>query len=248
MDAPYLHIDVVTIFPEMFAGPFGSSMIRRAADRGLVSLRVVDLRDFARGRHRQVDDAPYGGGTGMIFKPEPLFEAVENLSHSGDGKPWVVLLSPQGRTFTGAVARELAGKGRLILLCGHYEGVDERVRLALADDEISIGDYILTGGEPAAAVIADATCRLVPGFLEEEAVRDESFTGGLLEYPQYTRPPVYREMAVPEVLLSGNHGEIARWRRRQSLQRTLEKRPDLLDGAQLSSDDHKVLRSLRETE
>ncbi len=248
MEKPRLHIDVVTIFPEMFAALFGSGMVKRALDRGLVCFKAVDLRHFARGRHRQVDDAPYGGGSGMIFKPEPLFEAVESLSFAGGQKPWVVLLTPQGRSLTQAVARELAGKGHLILLCGRYEGVDERIRETLADDEISIGDYILTGGEPAAAVVIDAVFRLVPGFLEAEVLAEDSFAGGLLEYPQYTRPPVYREMAVPDVLLSGDHGAIARWRRRKSLQRTLNRRPDLLLEACLSPDDHQFLRTLREKE
>lgn len=248
MGKPRLQIDVVTIFPEMFDGFFCSGMVRRALDRGLVRLRAIDLRLFARGRHRQVDDAPYGGGSGMIFKPEPVFEAVESLAGSAEPEPWVVLLTPQGRLFTQAVARELAGKGRLILLCGRYEGVDERVREGLADDEISIGDYILTGGETAAAVITDAVFRLVPGFLDEAVLAEDSFAGSLLEYPQYTRPPVYREMVVPEVLLSGNHAAIARWRRRQSLRRTLRRRPDLLSQACLSPDDRHFLHTLQKVE
>lgn len=238
-----MRIEILTIFPPILQGPFSESMIKRAVGRGLVRIEVVDLRSFARGRQRQVDDAPYGGGSGMIFKPEPLFEAVDALR---DESARVILLSPQGRTFTQDTARVLAQEEHLIFICGRYEGVDERVREALVDEEISIGDYILTGGELAAAVVVDAVVRLLPGFLEEESVVEESFSEPLLEYPQYTRPPVYRGMAVPGVLLSGNHAAIARWRRLQSLRRTWERRPDLLEKASLSPEERRYLASLEQ--
>ncbi len=221
-----LQVDIVTIFPRMLEGFLGESMLRRAARSGRVAFRLVDLRDFTHDRHRTTDDRPYGGGPGMIMKPEPFFEAVDSL-RTPDAR--VILMSPQGRRFTQAVARELAAERHLILLCGHYEGVDERVRIGLANDEISIGDYILTNGALAAAVVADAVVRLRPGVLgNAEGTAEESFSESLLEYPQYTRPPEYRGMRVPEVLLSGNHEDIRRWRRLQALARTAERRPDLL--------------------
>jgi len=193
-----MKIEILTIFPGMLEGPFGESMIRRAVERGLVEIEIIDLRSFASGRHRQVDDAPYGGGRGMVFKPEPLFKAVETLQErSGGSRARVILLTPQGRTFNQEIARELSGEKRLLLICGRYEGVDERVREVLVDDEISIGDYILTGGELAAAVVVDAVVRLLPGFLEEASVAEESFSGFLLEYPHYTRPPVFRVIMRP---------------------------------------------------
>jgi len=241
-----LRIDIVTIFPAMLHGPFSESIIKRALDRGLVQINLVDLRDYARGKHRQVDDAPYGGGRGMIFKPEPLFEAVEDLKKESGAAAQVVLLTPRGRLFNQAMACQMAQQEHLILLCGRYEGVDERVCTQLVDEEISIGDYVLAGGELAAAVVAEAVIRLVPGLLDEEALAEESFAGSLLEYPQYTRPPVYRGMAVPEILLSGNHAEIARWRRRQSLRRTFEKRPDLLKDAKLTPEEELFLKQLAE--
>jgi tRNA (guanine37-N1)-methyltransferase len=224
-----MHIDILTLFPKMFEGPFGESIVKRAVDRGLVTLSLHDLRDYTHDAHRTVDDYSYGGGPGMVMKPEPLFEAVEAI---GDGSASVVLLTPQGRVFSHSVAQELADKEKLILICGHYEGVDERVREHLVDDEISIGDYVLSGGEPAAMVVVDAVARLVPGVLgAEEANQEESHAWGILEYPQYTRPQVYREWEVPPILLSGNHAEIAKWRREQAHQRTLERRPDLLPGS-----------------
>ena len=241
-----MRIDIVTIFPAMLHGPFSESIIKRALDRGLVQINLVDLRDYARGKHRQVDDAPYGGGRGMIFKPEPLFEAVEDLKKESGAAAQVVLLTPRGRLFNQAMACQMAQQEHLILLCGRYEGVDERVCTQLVDEEISIGDYVLAGGELAAAVVAEAVIRLVPGLLDEEALAEESFAGSLLEYPQYTRPPVYRGMAVPEILLSGNHAEIARWRRRQSLRRTFEKRPDLLKDAKLTPEEELFLKQLAE--
>jgi tRNA (guanine37-N1)-methyltransferase len=240
-----MKIDLVTIFPQILQGPFSESIIRRAVDQGLVEINLVDLRNFAAGKHRQVDDAPYGGGCGMVFKPEPLFAAVECLKNiSGAAPARVVLLTPQGRIFDQAAARELALEKHLILICGRYEGVDERVREALVDDEISIGDYILTGGELAAAVVTDAVVRLTPGLLTQESVEEESFSDSLLEHPQYTRPPEYRGLSVPEVLLSGNHGEITRWRRRQSLARTRDRRPDLFKRAELTREDREYLEQL----
>ncbi len=241
-----MKIDVITIFPGILEGPFKESMIKRAADQGVVEINLVDLRDYTHDQHRQVDDYPYGGGYGMVLKPEPLFEAVEDLNNrSGSANPRVILLTPQGRRFDQHLARELAEIEHMILICGRYEGVDERVRTALVDEEISIGDFVLTGGELAAAVVVDAVVRLLPGVLAEEASADESFTEPLLEYPHYTRPSVYRDMEVPPVLLSGNHGEIARWRRRQSLQRTLEKRPDLLEKADLLPEERIYLEDLK---
>jgi len=241
-----MKIEILTIFPGMLEGPFGESMIRRAVERGLVEIEIIDLRSFASGRHRQVDDAPYGGGRGMVFKPEPLFKAVETLQErSGGSRARVILLTPQGRTFNQEIARELSGEKRLLLICGRYEGVDERVREVLVDDEISIGDYILTGGELAAAVVVDAGVRLLPGFLEEASVAEESFSGFLLEYPHYTRPPVFRGMAVPPVLLSGDHAAIARWRRKQALLRTRQRRPDLLEKAALSPEDRRLLKEMK---
>ncbi len=237
-----MKIEILTIFPGLLEGSFGESMLRRAVERRLLEVELIDLRNFARGRHRQVDDAPYGGGSGMVFKPEPLFEAVEALQERcGEERARVILLTPQGRTFNQDIARELSREKRLLLICTRYEGVDERVRRALVDDEISIGDYILTGGEPAAAVVVDAVARLLPGFLEEGSLAEESYSGSLLEYPHYTRPPVFRGMAVPPVLLSGDHGKIARWRRRQSLLRTHRRRPDLLEKATLSDEERRFL-------
>lgn len=240
-----MKIEILTIFPGMLEGPFSESMLKRAVDRGLVEIELIDLRSYASGRHRQVDDAPYGGGSGMIFKPEPLFKAVEALQErGGKSRARVILLTPQGRTFNQEIARELSGEERLLLICSRYEGVDERVREALVDDEISIGDYILTGGELAAAVVVDAVVRLLPGFLGEASVAEESFSGSLLEYPHYTRPPLFRGMAVPPVLLSGDHAAIARWRRSQALLRTRQRRPDLLDKAALSPEERRNLERM----
>jgi tRNA (guanine37-N1)-methyltransferase len=237
-------IDLITIFPGILDGPFRESMIKRAVEQNLVEINVVDLRDYTVDRHRQVDDTPYGGGCGMILKPEPLFSAVEQLKEkSGVISSHVVLMTPQGRTFDQQLARKLSAREHLILICGRYEGIDERVRLALVDDEISIGDFILTGGELAAAVLVDAVVRLLPGVLAKEASVNESFTEPLLEHPHYTRPPVFREMAVPPVLTSGNHGEIKAWRRQQSLLRTLERRPDLLQKAKLEPAEKEFLES-----
>lgn len=226
MGAP-LKIDVITLFPGMLDGFLGESMLKRAARSGAVEFRVINLRDFTDDVHRTTDDRPYGGGPGMVMKPEPLFRAVESVRGAGSR---VILMTPQGRRFDQAMARELSGEAHLVFVCGHYEGVDERVRQALVTDEISIGDYVLTNGAVAAAVVIDAVVRLRPGVLGagEAAAEEESFSGGRLEFPQYTRPAEFRGMKVPEVLVSGDHGEIARWREQESLKRTRERRPDLM--------------------
>lgn len=228
-----MHIAILTLFPSMFDGPFSESMVKRAVDQGIVKIDIQNIRDYAHDKHKTVDDYPFGGGSGMVMKPEPIFEAVESVQAAmGEDGAAVILLTPQGRLFSDAVARELARHEKLVLICGHYEGVDERVRY-IVTDEISIGDYVLTGGEPAAMVVVDAVVRLLPGVLSsEEAARQESHAQGLLEYPQYTRPREFRGWEVPEVLLSGNHQEIARWRHEQALKRTRERRPDLFDKLQ----------------
>jgi tRNA (guanine37-N1)-methyltransferase len=221
-------IDVLTLFPAMFAGPLDESIIKRAREAGLLDLRIHQLRDYAHDRHKTVDDRPFGGGPGMLLKPEPIFEAVEALARE---QTRVILLSPAGRPFSQALARELARCDDLLLVTGHYEGFDERIRAELADDELSIGDYVLTNGALPAMVVIDAVVRLLPGVLgDDESATEESFSPGVpgLEYPQYTRPAEFRGMKVPDVLLSGNHAEIARWRAEQSLRRTKERRPDLL--------------------
>ena len=221
-----MKIDVLTLFPAMFVGPLDESIIRRARDGGRLDLKIHNLRDYAHDRHKTVDDRPFGGGPGMLLKPEPIFEAVEKLSRQSTR---VILLSPAGRSFNQAIARELAAVEDLLLVSGHYEGFDERIRQELADDEISIGDYVLTNGALPAMVIIDAVTRLLPGVLgDDESAHEESFSHGLLEYPQYTRPAEFRGLKVPQVLLSGNHAEIERWRDEQARLRTRERRPDLL--------------------
>jgi tRNA (guanine37-N1)-methyltransferase len=221
-----LKIDVLTLFPAMFAGPLDESIIKRARETGLLDLKIHNLRDYAHDRHRTVDDRPFGGGPGMLLKPEPIFEAVESLAREGTR---VILVSPGGRTFNQAIAADLAQVSHLLLVSGHYEGFDERVREELADDELSIGDYVLTNGALPIMVIIDAVGRLLPGALgDEQSAHEESFSHGLLEYPQYTRPAEFRGMKVPDVLLSGNHAQIAKWRLEQARQRTRERRPDLL--------------------
>ena len=243
-----MQIDILTLFPQMFVEPFSFGIFQRAVDNGLVSLRVHNIRDFTHDKHNIADDYPYGGGSGMVMKPEPIFEAVDSIKTGmkdmADNIP-VVLLSPQGRMFSQQIAHKLSQHDNLILICGHYEGVDERVSQYLATDEISIGDYVLTGGEIPAMVVIDAVVRLLPGVLgSEESPLDDSHAHGLLEYPQYTRPAEYRGWSVPEVLLSGNHARIARWRREQIIRRTLERRPDLLDKAELSLEDKKIAEKL----
>ena len=242
-----MHFDILTLFPDMFDGPFQESIIRRALEQGLVSIAVHNIRDYAPGKHRVTDDTPYGGGGGMVMKPEPIFQAVEEIL--GGERPErvsIVLLSPQGRLFTHRAASEMSGHSRVVLICGRYEGVDERVREFLATDEISIGDYVLSGGEIPAMVLVDAVTRLLPGVLGDPgATSRDSHADGLLEYPHYTKPAVYRGYAVPEVLLSGDHAAVDLWRRREALRRTLERRPDLLEKAQLTEQDRAFLQSLR---
>lgn len=235
-------IDILTLFPDMFSSPFAESIVKRAVDRDLVSISIHNLRDWGLGKHRMVDDYPFGGGTGMVMKPEPLFEAVEAIRTASDRSAPVVLLTPQGRVFNQEVAAELSQHERIILVCGHYEGVDERVGEHLATDEISIGDYVLTGGELAAMVVVDAVVRQLPGVLgSEESAKDDSHANGLLEYPQYTRPQSYRGWDVPDILLSGNHAEIAKWRRQQAILRTQRRRPELLERADLSPEEWELV-------
>ena len=241
-----MRIDIITLFPEMFRGPFDESIVARAVEQQAVEIALHNFRDWGLGRHNMVDDAPYGGGAGMVLKPEPLFLAVEAIRPQAPEPGRVVLLTPQGRTLTQPVVEELAALPRLILLCGHYEGVDERVREHLADDEISIGDFVLSGGELAAMVIVDAVVRHLPGALGgDESLAEESHTEGLLEYPHYTRPADFRGWTVPDILLSGHHEEVRRWRRRQRLLRTARRRPDLLatltGDARLTDDERRWL-------
>lgn len=245
---------IFTLFPQMFEGPLSESIIKRARERDLIDVHLHNIRDFARDKHRIVDDSPYGGGPGMVMKPEPIFGAVEALlarinqtkklgeSTSEAELPPVILMSPKGQVFNQQVALDLSRHPRLIIICGHYEGVDERVNKHLVTDEISLGDYVLTGGELAAMVVVDAVARLLPGVLgSEESIHGESHSDGLLQFPQYTRPPDFRGWEVPEVLLSGHHGEIQRWRRRQSLLLTRKARPDLLEPADLSDNEKRLL-------
>jgi len=242
-----MRFDILTLFPQMFESPLRESILKRALEQGLISIAIHDIRDYATDKHRTTDDAPYGGGGGMVMKPEPMFRAVEAILGPNPGlQAPIVLLSPQGRLLTQHVASELAAHSRLLLICGRYEGVDERVRQLLVNDEISIGDYVLTGGEIPAMVLLDAISRLVPGVLGDPTatVRD-SHAQGLLEHPQYTRPAIFRDHAVPQVLLSGNHAEIALWRRQEALRRTYERRPELLNEAQLTQEDLDYLETLR---
>ncbi len=244
-----MRIDVVTIFPEVFPGPLGVGVLGRARERGLVDLAVWDLRDFTADRHRSVDDIPYGGGVGMVMKAEPFVKAVDAIraAHAGEAAT-VVLTTPQGARFSQAKAQALAARAHLVVLCGRYEGVDERVVELLGADEISIGDYVLSGGELAAMVIIEAAVRLVPGAVGDAAsVAQDSFSEGMLDYPQYTRPASFRGCAVPEVLLSGHHEAIRRWRTREALRRTLLRRPDLLDEATLDEETRAILGELRGT-
>ncbi len=239
-----MRIDIVTLFPGIFAGPLQESILGRARDKGLVEISVVNLRDCAEGRHRVTDDYPFGGGGGMVLKPDPLFACVEALRGPGSR---VILLDPQGRPFRQEVASELARLPHLILLCGRYEGVDGRVREHLVDDEISIGDYVLTGGELPALVVTDAVVRLLPGVLgDEEAPGKDSFGAGLLEGPHYTRPEEFRGWRVPAVLLSGNHARIARWRRVMALWLTWRRRPDLLETAELTPEEQKLIEAFKQ--
>ncbi len=241
-----MKINILTLFPEMFAGPFSSSIVKRARERGLIELNLVNIRDFSANKHHTVDDTPYGGGAGMVMGPEAIFKAVEHVrGQAGRASCRVALMCPQGRSFSQALAWDLAAEKELVIICGHYEGVDERVREMLVTDEISIGDYILTGGELPAMVVVDAVARLIPGVLgEADSVEEESFNAGLLEYPHYTRPKEYRGLSVPDVLLSGHHEEIRKWRRKQSLLRTLLRRPELLSQNELTREDKEILRKM----
>lgn len=244
-----MRFHVLTIFPHMFHSPFAEGVVHRGIDAGLIELHVHDIRDYTHDRHRSIDDYTFGGGPGMLMKPEPLFEGVESVreKHDAPENAPVILLTPQGERLTQPLIENLAGEDDLILICGRYEGFDERVRANLATHEISIGDYVLNGGEAAAIVLVEAVARLVPGVLgSNESARSDSFSSGLLEYPQYTRPADYRCMTVPEVLLSGDHARIEKWRRKESLRRTFQRRPDLLEDADLSPEDRTFLDSLRE--
>jgi len=239
-----MNFHVLTIFPEIITGAASGSILGKALGKGVIRLSTVDIRDHATDKHRMVDDYPYGGGPGMVMKPEPIFSAVESLSMPA-GSP-LILLTPAGERFDHLTAKELALNSDLALLCGRYEGIDDRVRDLLPVREISLGDFVLTGGEFAALAVIDAVARFVPGVLgDEESATDESFATGLLEYPQYTRPPEFMGQRVPDILLSGDHGRVDRWRREQALLRTLEKRPDLLETAQLTDEDRKFLEKVK---
>ena len=255
-----MRFDILTLFPEMFSGVFNSTIIGRAWAMGQVEIKIHHIRDYAPGKHRVTDDTPYGGGGGMIMKPEPIFKAVEGILNveippegylplQQQGYPPIILLTPQGRLLKQSVARELVGQERLLLICGRYEGVDERVRLYLATDEISIGDYVLSGGEIAAMVLVDTLTRLIPGVLgDPAATANDSHSAGLLEHPHYTRPAIYRGYPVPEILLSGHHAKLQTWKRQQSLARTRTRRPDLLAIAELTEADRVYLRGLAQSE
>ncbi len=246
-----MQIDILTLFPQMFQSPFSVGIFQRAIDRKLVQVNIHNIRDYTHDKHHTADDYAYGGGAGMVLKPEPIFEAVESIKSDIYLKPGgselpIILLTPQGRLFGQQIVQELSKYSHLILICGRYEGVDERVREHLVTDEISIGDYVLGGGELAAMVVVDAVVRLLPGVLGSEASPlDDSYTTGLLEYPQYTRPDVYRGWSVPEVLLSGDHAQIAKWRREQAILRTLKRRPELLDQVNLSPGDRQLVERLK---
>lgn len=238
-----MRFDIITIFPEMFEGVFSGGVVKKALDREVVRIAVHDLRDFTTDKHRQVDDRPFGGLEGMVLKPEPVFRAVEAVRQDGGSK--VYLLSPQGRTLDAGLARELAAEQQVVLICGRYEGVDERVAEHLVDGEISIGDYVLSGGELAAAVVVDAVARFVPGVVGKEgSVRNDSFSGGILDYPQYTRPREFRGLKVPAVLFSGDHKKIERWRRKKALEKTARRRPDLVGADTLSPEDRDLLEEI----
>jgi len=239
-----MKFDVLTLFPEMLIAYLQQGVLGRAVKRGLVDVNLINIRDFARGTHKTTDDRPYGGGEGMVMKPGPIYRALKSVDRV-EGKSPVILLSPQGKLFDQSIAWEMSGWDQLVLVCGRYEGIDERIKLTCIDMELSIGDYILSGGELGAMVIVDAVSRLIPGVLGgERSNLEDSFEDGLLEYPQYTRPRMFQDKPVPEVLLSGNHEKIRVWRRKESLKRTLEKRPDLLKQANLTPEDRAILAEL----
>lgn len=239
-----MRVDILTLFPRMFEGPLSYGVTGRAITRGLLEVEPLDIRSFTHDKHHSVDDYPYGGGPGMVMMPGPIFEGVESLQAS-EGTP-IILMTPQGRRFTQDIARELALHPRLVLVCGHFEGVDERVRQHLVTDEISIGDYVLGGGELAAMVVTDAVTRMLPGAIDAESTKEESHAAGLLEYPQYTRPPMYRGWEIPPVLVSGAHAVVAAWRRTEALRRTFERRPDLLGAAPLTPKERMLVDSWRQ--
>jgi len=239
-----MNIHVLSLFPEMFKGVFGSSILKKAQEKEAVSLAVTDIREFSNNKHKQVDDYPYGGGAGMVLKPEPMFQAVEAITEGRN--PRIILMCPQGERFTQKKAEELAKEEDLVFLCGHYEGYDERIRQFLVTDEISIGDFVLTGGELPAMTVIDAVVRLLPGVLgQQDSHIHDSFSTGLLEHPHYTRPADFRGMKVPDVLLSGNHANIDKWREQESLKRTFERRPDLLEEMELSPEQKAFIESLK---
>ncbi|TQR16108.1 tRNA (guanosine(37)-N1)-methyltransferase TrmD [Psychrobacillus lasiicapitis] len=241
-----MNIHILSLFPEMFTGVFNSSILKKAQEKEEVTINVVNFREFAGNKHHQVDDYPYGGGAGMVLKPEPIFNAVESLVQHSEHKRRIILLCPQGERFTQQKAEELAKEEELIFICGHYEGYDERIREHLVTDEISIGDFVLTGGELAAMTVVDSVVRLLPNVLGKAASHEQdSFSTGLLEHPHYTRPVEYRGYKVPDVLLSGNHAAIDKWRREQSLKRTVERRPDLLDQVELSDKEKQLINELK---
>ncbi len=242
-----MQIDIMTLFPEMCEAVLSESIIGRARERGFVDIRCVNIRDFTADKHNRVDDAPYGGGMGMLMQAQPIYDCYQSLCENAEERPHLVYMSPQGKTLTQEKVKSLAKLPHLVLLCGHYEGVDERILDEIVDEEISIGDYVLTGGELPAMVLADAVCRMLDGVLpNDEAKSLESHYNGLLEYPQYTRPPVWHGVSVPDVLLSGHHENIEKWRHEQSLLRTFLRRPDLLETAELSEKDRKFLKTLKD--
>ncbi|TET85310.1 tRNA (guanosine(37)-N1)-methyltransferase TrmD [Candidatus Aerophobetes bacterium] len=241
-----MRIDIITLFPSMFRGPFDESIIKRARKKGILEINLHNLRDFTDDRHRTVDDLPYGGGAGMVMKPEPLFRAVEKVKEEKRSSWKVILLSPQGQPFAQEKAKELAEEEGLIFICGHYEGVDERVREHLIDEELSLGDFVLTGGELAAMVIVDAIARMLPEVLGcKDSIREDSFYQTLLDYPHYTRPAEFRGWKVPGVLISGNHQKIREWRKKKKLENTFKKRPDLLKTAKLSREEEEMLEQIK---
>ncbi len=244
-----MRVDILTLFPSMFKGPFDESIIKRAQERRILEIHLHNLREFAYDKHRMVDDVPYGGGGGMVMKVEPLFRAIESIRNEIKSSPKTILLSPQGEPFTQEKAKELAKDKRLFLICGHYEGLDERVKQHLIDEEISLGDYVLTGGELAAMVVVDVTARMLSGVLGcRDSLREDSFYEGLLDYPQYTRPAEFRGWKVPEVLLSGNHQAIEKWRREMRIKATFEKRPDLLGQKELTPEERDLLKKIKQRE
>lgn len=242
-----MRIDILSLFPEMFEAVLYKSIIGRAVNNGLIDLKFHNIRDFTENKNNRVDDYPYGGGLGMVMQCQPIFSAVEHVTKELQNKPHIILMTPQGKTFNQQIAKELTQHKNITIICGHYEGIDQRVSDMLVDEELSLGDFVLTGGEIAAMAVADAVCRLLPGVLkEEDSHMIESFSSGLLEYPQYTRPPVFQNMAVPEVLFTGHHENVDKWRRYQALKTTLIKRPELLESAELTKQDLKMLQQIKE--